>query len=81
MYWPLLQRALVHSICIIQPPWSKSKLEVMWQATLFHFVMHTSNWSELVCTSLNWPQPPKVDADVMHQALLPEWKVPLESPT
>ena len=37
---------------------------------LFLFVMHTSNWTELVCASLNWPQPAKVDADVMHQALL-----------
>ena len=39
--------------------------------------MHTSNWSELVCASMNWPQPTKVDADVMHQALLLGWKVPL----
>ena len=44
---------------------------------LFLFVMHASNWSELICAGLNWPQPTKVDTDVMHQALLLEWKVPL----
>ena len=43
---------------------------------LFLFVMCTSNWSELVCARLNWPQPTKVDADVMHQA----WSG-VESPT
>ena len=76
MAWQLLQRPLVHSICIIQP-WSKSELEVTQQATLFLFVMCTSNWSELVCASLKCPQPAKVDADVIHQALLLERKAPL----
>ena len=55
MGWQLLQRALVHSIWIIQPPLSKSELEVTHQAMVFlFFVMHTKldysglNQSELV---------------------------------
>ena len=72
-----LQRDLVHSICIRQSPWSKSELDVTWQVILFLFVMHTSYWSELVCASLNWPQPTKVDADVIHQVFPLKWKVQL----
>ena len=41
MGWQLSQRALVYSICITQPPLLKSELEVMQQAMLFLFVMHT----------------------------------------
>ena len=77
MGWQLLQRTLVHSICITQPPWSKSELVVMQQAMPFLPVMCTSNWSELVCASLNWPQPIKADTDIMHQVLLLKQKVPL----
>ena len=73
MGWQLLQRALVHSYLHYITSLVKIRIRSAQQAMLFLFIMHTSNWSELVCDSLNWPQPTKVDADVMHQALLLEW--------
>ena len=73
MGWQLSQRALVYSIWITQPPLSKSKLEVTWQATLFLLSctpVTGQNWFELVTTEIRHIQVWNVESTYLHLYLL-----------